>query len=267
MLNPISILKQSPARPCSRLFLLILVTACQTSPPAEETELAVSEEQATREISALPTEASSLQPPAPAPEPAWQYNLQELLNAADEALAGDRLTTPIEDNAFDRYHAVLLLQPDNQRAKEGLQIIFNRYVFLSRDAIVTGELGKARALIERARAVDSSSELLAILEAEVADKQRQRVTVRPPVEIEPDQDEIELNIEGLNRRDEQMVETLQKLAVQVKEADDTLLIVARSDSEGRWIYQRMAEGVPGYRLRGDIRLGRVPKVMLLPPIE
>ncbi len=202
-----------------------------------------------------------------AQEPAWEYDISQLLREADEALAADRLTTPIEDNAFDRYSAVLILQPDNQAAIDGLQEIFSRYVLLAQDAMRTGELGKARALIERARAVISDAPTLDTLLQDLAQKQRERARSQPQVEIDPNQKEIALSVDRLNRRDETIVEQLQSLAMQVRESDETLLIVARSDSEGRWIYQQMAETVPGYRIRGDIRLGRIPKVLLLPPIE
>lgn len=261
---------------CGIGLVVLLLAACQNQPeevlaqqetaPAatQETEQSNSEESlATVDETAV----QEVQVPAQPAAPVWQYDVSELLAEADAALAADRLMTPIEDNAFDRYHAVLILQPGNEAALQGLHALFNRYVFLTRDAILTGEYGKARALIERARAVDSGSELLALLEAEVSEKQRERARNQPQVVLDPNQKEIELSIAGLNRRDDAMVEVLQTLAMQVREADETLLIVARSDSEGRWIYQRMAEGVPGYRLRGDIRLGRVPKVLFLPPIE
>lgn len=200
-------------------------------------------------------------------QPVWQFDVGQLLYEADSALAADRLTTPIEDNAFDRYHAVLLIEPGNKLAENGLEEIFQRYVRMTEEAIRVGEYGKARALVERARSVNSQSEVVDLLVKDLNQRQRQRARTQPQIVIEPNQKEIPLDVDGLNSRDESMVEQLQGLAVQVQEADETLLIVARSDSEGRWIYQKMADGVPGYRLRGDIRLGREPKLLLLPPIE
>ncbi|MCW8194426.1 hypothetical protein F6455_06475 [Proteobacteria bacterium 005FR1] len=190
-------------------------------------------------------------------------DVRQLLKDAESALAEDRLTTPEHDNAFDRYQAVLLLRPDNEQAKTGLQLIFTRYMSLARSALARSRPGTARALVERARLVDRDNPLLAELTAEISSAQQQLAQT-----VGSDKSkEILLDVENLERRDEKVVEKLQSLANQIKESEETLLIVARSDAEGRWIYQRMSEGVPDYRLRGDIRLGREPKILLLPPLE
>jgi hypothetical protein len=191
-------------------------------------------------------------------------DVRQLLAGAERALAEDRLTTPEHDNAFDRYQAVLLLRPGNEQAKTGLQLIFTRYMSLARSALARSQPGTARALVERARLVDRDNPLLAELTAEIASAQQQLARTTGGADEEK---EILLDTETLDRRDEAVVEKLHDLANQIKASDETLLIVARSDAEGRWIYQRMSEGVPDYRLRGDIRLGREPKILLLPPIE
>ncbi len=261
------------------VFALTAVTGCENlqSPDTNVAEATKQEEQSDQIAGETqePVEANQDQEIAGSEEvaqtleqePVWQFDVHQLLADADAALAADRLTTPIEDNAFDRYHAVLLIEPGNAEALLGLEEIFQRYVGMTQEAIRIGQYGKARALIERARSVDGSSEVVDRLVQGLNQRQRQRARAQPQVVIEPDQTEIALDVEGLNRRDESMVEQLQSLAMQVKDSDDTLLIVARSDSEGRWIYQKMADGVPGYRLRGDIRLGRQPKLLLLPSIE
>jgi len=249
---------------------LILISACQNTPKEsaanQADSFAVDSAALAQAEVAAPTPAVVEAASEPEPPP-WQYDINQLLREADAALAEDRLTTPIEDNAFDRYNAVLILQPGNAQAIDGLEEIFNRYVLLAQDAMRGNELGKARALIERARAVIPDAPTLDSLLQELEKKQREWVAAQPPIEIDPNQKEINLNREALSRRDNAMVDQLQRLAMQVKDSEEALLIFARSDSEGRWIYQRMAEGVPGYRLRGDIRLGREPKLLLLPPIE
>jgi hypothetical protein len=45
------------------------------------------------------------------------------------------------------------------------------------------------------------------------------------------------------------------------------LIIARTDNEGRWIYQKMREVDPEFRVRGDIKLGSPPRVVLVPIAE
>ena len=41
------------------------------------------------------------------------------------------------------------------------------------------------------------------------------------------------------------------------------VIVARNDAEGRWIYKSMQQAIEGYRLRGNIKMGKRPKVTLI----
>lgn len=193
-------------------------------------------------------------------------DVRQLLKDAEAALADDRLTTPIHDNAFDRFQAVLLLRPDNEQAKSGLQQVFARYVSMVRGALARNQPGSARALMERARLVDRNHPMLAELTGQIEVAEERLAQATDETRVGEDK-EILLNVTNLDRRDGAVVEKLQELAIQVKETDEILLIVARSDAEGRWIYQRMSEGVPDYRLRGDIQLGRVPKILLLPPIE
>lgn len=223
-----------------------------------------------------PEPASTVAAPAPAetpPAPDTAFarhtvddDVRELLKAAEAALAADRLTTPIHDNAFDRFQAVLLLRPGNEQAESGLQQIFARYVGMVRGALAAGNLDSARVLMERARLVNRDNPMLADLEVEMDAVRQQLARTAEKTDV-ADEKEILLNVENLDRRSEAVVAKLQKLASQVKETDETLLIVARNDAEGRWIYQRMSEGVPHYRLRGDIQLGRIPKILLLPPID
>ena len=42
------------------------------------------------------------------------------------------------------------------------------------------------------------------------------------------------------------------------------MIIARTDVEGRWVYQKMREAAPGYRVRGDIKLGSPVRIILEP---
>ncbi|MGQ9426218.1 hypothetical protein ACXYTJ_12070 [Gilvimarinus sp. F26214L] len=219
-----------------------------------------------------PNQASA---PSPAPEPqapasplaarSVADDVRQLLAAAEGALAANRLTTPLHDNAFDRFQAVLLLQPDNAQARSGLQQVFSRYVGMIRSALARQQVGTARALLERAKLVEHDHPLIAEMAAEISDLQE---TLADQGHQDADSGkEIPLDPRSLDRREPTMIEKLKQIAVQVRDSEETLLIVARSDAEGRWIYQRMSEGVPDYRLRGDIRLGREPRILLLPPID
>lgn len=243
------------------LGMPFFLVACSGLKPGEQPSVA--ETPSSLEATVEPAVAEA--PPPAIARRSVEDDVRRLLDDAETALAADRLTTPLHDNAFDRFQAVLLLRPGNEQAKSGLQQVFVRYVGMIRSALARNQPGAARALIERARLVDHDHPMLAELSAEISVVQK-RLAAQTSTAADKDK-EIILDTADLDRRDDTVVEKLKSLAAQIKNSEETMLIVARNDAEGRWIYQRMSEGVPDYRLRGDIRLGRVPKILLLPPIE
>lgn len=60
---------------------------------------------------------------------------------------------------------------------------------------------------------------------------------------------------------------LEQLARRVSQSDESIMIYARNDAEGRWIYKTMKDAVGDYRIRGDIRISRQPALELLSPME
>ncbi|WHI48901.1 hypothetical protein [Microbulbifer sp. VAAF005] len=62
-----------------------------------------------------------------------------------------------------------------------------------------------------------------------------------------------------------LVEQLQRVAGRIRSEQLRVIIVARSDAEGRWVYQQLREAVPGYRVRGDIKVGNPAKLILIKP--
>ncbi|HMY39697.1 MAG TPA: hypothetical protein PK011_10250, partial [Marinagarivorans sp.] len=57
--------------------------------------------------------------------------------------------------------------------------------------------------------------------------------------------------------------TLRNLAKRVAVSNELLIINARSDAEGRWIYKTMKDAA-GARLRGDIKISSTPSIQLHP---
>jgi len=194
-----------------------------------------------------------------------ERDIQQLLNAAERALAADRLTKPAHDNAYDRFQAVLLLHPNHPQAISGLQQVMLRYLALARQSAARSELGKARALLERARLVDKDNPQIAELDRQLAAQQARRRSDADNLNAQSS--EYMLSASELDKRGKKIVTQLQQIAQQARGSGEFLLIVARGDAEGRWIYQQMKEAVPGFRLRGDIQLGRQAKVLLLPSID
>lgn len=206
------------------------------------------------------------QPPAKVVEPhvSRETVVDNLLRRAERALQADRLASPAHDNAADRYRAVLKLDPDNSQAKTGLQLVVMRYVDLARDALAKSRIEKADYFLARARGVggvESSNSLLLDLHQHI-----QAAKAAKKAES-AGQNRFDLDTTMLSRKAPELQALLADIAQRVRETDEALLIVARTDAEGRWLYQQMRRSVPGYRLRGDIKIGKRPYISLQPPIN
>ncbi len=79
--------------------------------------------------------------------------IEELFRQAERALSMDRLTAPVEDNAYGYYQKILELSPANDAAQSGLVNIAARYLAKAQEQIQFGNRAQADALINRARFV------------------------------------------------------------------------------------------------------------------
>ncbi len=91
----------------------------------------------------------------PAPDPARERaaRIAALLEAADTDIEALRLTTPPGNNAFEKYNAVLSLEPQNEAAREGIDRVVNNYLQLAQSAAETGDIETARRYVSRAAAI------------------------------------------------------------------------------------------------------------------
>jgi hypothetical protein len=208
----------------------------------------------------------------PAPRP--QTGIDRLLAQADWAFKRGRYTLPEEDNAFDRYRAVLTLDPNNQRARAGVDSVHMAYVDYVRAIRTSGNLPYAYDLIARGNHYFPGSPLLRKLSDEIRSAQaaanaaRQKAMKSADISIPQSLDgaKVQLSEQQLTQRSAEVKRTLETLAKRVKISDESILILARNDREGRWIYQTMQEAVTGYRIRGDIQISRVPAIMFMEPL-
>ncbi|GGY67881.1 hypothetical protein GCM10011613_10120 [Cellvibrio zantedeschiae] len=82
-----------------------------------------------------------------------QNHIEDLLLQAERAINMDRLTAPVEDNAYGYYQKILTMDANNLAAKEGLDRIASRYMAKAQEQINSSNLQQAEALIQRARFV------------------------------------------------------------------------------------------------------------------
>lgn len=216
--------------------------------------------------------------PAKPRPPTVEQQVSLMLRQAERAMYGDRLMFPEDDNAYDRYQAVLKLQPGNTQAISGLQQILVRYVQMGREALRHSRLPNAQIYARRARLIDADNPLLLEFEQQLTEAQRlspvapAKQSAGRPVATKlgtPEsgpESQYELNLSDLNQRGDAIRSVLKEIAERVKNSDEVLLIVARNDAEGRWLYKEMKKAAEGYRIRGDIKVGTPPRIIVYPPI-
>ncbi|WP_039916724.1 tetratricopeptide repeat protein [Cellvibrio mixtus] len=198
---------------------------------------------------------------APAPLTKEQQAAKLLILNGEYTLAQNQLLTPANDNAFDYFRAALKLDPNNARAKGGLQGIVMRYVDLARQAAARGSYSQATTMLNNARIVDPENLLIKEVSAALAEQ----IKSAPPVEpYRGGANEFLLNADLVGKDDPQIIAKLGEIARKLKDTNSLAIIIARTDVEGRWIYQKMREAVPGHRVRGDIKLGSPARVQLVP---
>lgn len=179
-----------------------------------------------------------------------EIRIEAWLSAADKALAQNHLLTPKGSSAYDYYQQVLAVNSSHPKAHWGMREIGRQYLRLAEAALIAERRPLALQLMSKALSVSASIDSVETLKAKY------------PVKPEAD-NSFKINGDDLARQNEVVVKQLASLAVKAQSIPSRLLIVARSDAEGRWIYKIMREAVSGYRLRGNIALGDNPKIVLI----
>lgn len=223
------------------LFAVLFLQACQATKKPEPAP-----------VKPVQTVKKPLQQPMSTP-------VRLLILNGEYTLARDQLLTPVNDNAYDYFRAALKLDPNNQRAKGGLQGIVMRYVDLARQAAARGNYSTATQMLNNARIVDPNNLLI----KEVSAALSEQIKSSPPVEsYKGGSNEFLLDVNLLGKEDPQMQARLAEIVNKLKSTNSLAMIIARTDNEGRWIYQKLREVDPEYRVRGDIKLGSPPRVKL-----
>jgi len=220
------------------IALLITLAACTT--PAPETP-------------AAPALASPLpdEPPIAPAAPIDIDRLDALLELGDRALKDGRLLTPIDNCAYDYYREALVVAPNHPAAEHGLQRVAERYVGMAEQAAERGQFDTARSLLERARIVEPQLDSIAEAQAQIE------------IRSSAARQHIQLDVGQLSAHADEIVAQLKSLGAKAKAADAWVIIRARNDAEGRWIYQQMASAPGTRRIRAELTLASPPGVDLL----
>ncbi|NKB32590.1 MAG: hypothetical protein GKR91_05780 [Pseudomonadales bacterium] len=218
-------------------FLPFLLVACQTQQPVGEVE---GSEGGVAEPDIRP--ASDLPDVIPGAQTERERLIADTLFEGLQALDGDRLLTPLDDNAHARFQRALAMDPGNEIALDGLDRIVVRYVDLAAEASRRGLFTNAEALLENARFINDKHP--ALLEAWIA------------LEAERTSEDLFFNLDNaeFSRRTQGAQMQLADIAARAKEHDAFVLITAPNDETARWMFLEMRGALEGYRLRGNIEL-------------
>ncbi|MEE4300034.1 MAG: hypothetical protein V2J24_11390 [Pseudomonadales bacterium] len=204
---------------------------------------------------AQPAEAPPPAEPPPASPVATRESrearvLEALLREAEAALATNRLTTPLEDNALDHFLRALVLAPDDPRPRAGIEEIARRYQRWALRAAGNGETRRAEELLELAAQVSPGHPTLAATRVAVGR------ALKTPSERH------ELAGPDLDARAPALARQLARLGTRAKEEALFVVITAPVDGWSRWIYQQMNGAPPARRLRARSEVGPVASVEL-----
>lgn len=214
-------------------LILMLISGCQVAPEKPSPPEPVSPEPA-------PVSVSSDR----------ELEIRRLLDEARVAMDDERLTTPVDDNAYYRYLRVLSLDPANDAAEEGIANIVEKYLEWAIENARQQRLWTATDFLNKARSVDENHPSIDAVAKLINDQRRvDHMTYR-------------LSPGGVSRKAERVIGELYQIGRRVAREDANVVIVGRTDAEGRWIYQQLNEATP-LRVRARFELGDYPAVRLI----
>ncbi len=199
-------------------FVLAPQASGSPVPEAPVAEKPVPEEQViAAQASVDPTVSDSTVSVNAAPKNAAQQDtIYRLLQRAERALTLDRLTAPVEDNAYGYFQEILTLSPGNQPAAEGLQRIAGRYLALAQDAHQRGEYQRAETLLQRAEFVAPGYAAIAQLREQLRE---QPAVMASAQAVETGTDASAQEKENVEERASVSVETLPVAEAEIRSSD------------------------------------------------
>ena len=182
------------------------------------------------------------------------------LGEAGWAFEKDQLTTPKAKSAYYYLSKVLAKEPQNPLALAALEKIVQRYYVLLKASLNKGKIEQARVFWSRAKKIIPKHNELAKMRALIENRnvKQQMIVVSEPVTELPAlrTQNLLLPAHLIKQQDKQLAQWLVVLAKKTHGLQATLLIVAPSDTQARWVYQAMNSADPEQRIRANIKHSR-----------
>lgn len=178
------------------------------------------------------------------------------------ALNAGNLTKPMHSNAYDYFSAIKTLDPNNVLAKHGLERVADKYQELIFRALQSGDGEHAGKLLQRALWLFPAHP--ALLNAKSRLKEALKPTANFDITRVHDEQlsRFDLPSAELRRKTANIKGMLVAVSQRLLKTGEFVIIHARNDAEGRWIYKELKQGAKGYRVRGDILIDKVPRLEL-----
>lgn len=129
-----------------------------------------------------------------------EERVESLLVGAENAFSAQRYRTPVNDNAYDLYQAVLSIQPNNERATAGLEAIKQAYLDLIGRVVAKQHYYKVPELAKSARSVGATQEdidaVIAALPAQQSQPVREAMAKTKAYEAEKSEAQLVSDISG-----------------------------------------------------------------------
>jgi len=181
-------------------------------------------------------------------DPAAEQKKQvaDLLGKGQAALQQDQLIAPENDCAVHYFREVLSIVPDQPQAQEGMQAVFNRYLDFARTAHNSGDFTQALAMVDQAEAILPPTAISQAMRTQILEEQARVAAARAKKLAATKAKGVDylLSIEGLDKKDDKIQQRLKVIAEHVRTIKGSIRIEARSDAEGRWIYEQMKQDEP-----------------------
>lgn len=211
-------------------------------PPAAASTRALEDGPASVVAGAIPLD----QRPPLSPED--RAEVRRLLQSARYATTDGMLIEPPGKSALDYYDRALRIDPGNPDARYGIEGIVDQWVARARASAEQRDFDAARTLLSQAALIDPGHPAVRPALTEIGLLETARRSV---FRLEP---------EALANRTAALLDTLREAGQASRGSGCRAIIRARSDAEGRWIYQEMSAAPGRDRIRAELRIAGAPSV-------
>ena len=178
-----------------------------------------------------------------------KIRIQQLLESANQAMAQNRLTTPKDDNALDKFKKVLDLSPSNPLAVEGINQIVERYLSWARDNVDRSQLKKARHFVSLAHSIDPDHPSITPIVININDQEDKIARI--------------FELDSTSTKNQKVSPlVLNRIANKILEHRAFVTIRAPDDRSGRWLYQELNRRVD-FRIEARLEISNKASVTLI----